>query len=337
MKFDKMMAMGLRSLNHAITGARCPTNVMLAVTNRCNSHCRYCNIPTRDHRDMTTAEIFRLIDEMWKQGTKRLGIWGGEPLLRDDIGQIISHAHDIGMYVSVDTNGILLREKVGVLKKLDHLVISMDGNKAGHEANRGAGTFARVMDALELASEIKGLKVWSLTVLTKENLQDIDFILDTARRLKIYAAFQVLHHSDELGRNHETMIPTDDEYREAIRKLIQRKQQGARISSSFRYLNYLLKWESYVTRSRKKAHLSLRCKAGALYCNIDADGKVYACSLLVGREPAKNALEVGFKKAFEAIPEVPCQACTAACYTEYNYLHALDPACILEWIRTTRD
>jgi len=285
---------------------------------------------------MTTAEILGLIDEMRKLGTKRLGLWGGEPLLREDIGRIISHAHDSGMYVTLDTNGILLKERVDVLNKLDHLVISMDGNRAGHDANRGAGTFDKVIAALELASKIKGLKVWSLTVLTKENLQDIDFILDTAKRLKIYAAFQVLHHSDELGRNHEAMIPTDSQYREAIKKLIHRKRNGARISSSFRYLNYLLKWEDYVIRSRKGSHLSLRCKAGALYCNIDADGKVYACSLLVGREPAKNALEIGFKKAFESIPEVPCQACTAACYTEYNYLYALDPSCILEWIRTTR-
>ena len=51
---------------------------------------------------------------------------------------------------------------------------------------------------------------------------------------------------------------------------------------------------------------------------------------------AKSAVEVGFKEAFEAIPPIPCQACTAACFTEYNYLYNLDPVCIAEWIKTTR-
>jgi hypothetical protein len=73
-----------------------------------------------------------------------------------------------------------------------------------------------------------------------------------------------------------------------------------------------------------------------MYCNIDADGRVYGCSLLVGNTPAKNALEVGFQAAFDAIPPVPCHGCTAACYTEYNYIYDLDVACIREWLTTTR-
>ena len=72
-----------------------------------------------------------------------------------------------------------------------------------------------------------------------------------------------------------------------------------------------------------------------MYCNVDADGSVYACSLLVEKCEAQNAIEVGFKQAFDAIPPIPCQGCSSACFTEYNYIYSLDPMCILEWMKTT--
>jgi len=331
-----MAVMGLRSLAYRWRGTRCPTNVMVAVTNRCNSRCRYCRIPSRPGRDMTTDELLRLVDELRAAGTVRLGLWGGEPLMRDDIGAIVSRAKRQGMYVTMDTNGLLWKERCGELRDLDHAVIAFDGNRAAHEANRGTGTFAKALEALEGASSTPGLKVWTLTVLTRHNLGDIDFILETAERLKIASAFQILHHNANLGRNHAELMVSNDQYREAVRHLLQRKREGARIASSTRYLNYLLAWPDYAVTTQPQPHLGLTCKAGALYCNVDADGKVYACSLLVDVAPAENARAVGFRKAFAAIPPLPCQGCTAACFTEYNYLYALDPVCIAQWVRAMR-
>jgi hypothetical protein len=72
-----------------------------------------------------------------------------------------------------------------------------------------------------------------------------------------------------------------------------------------------------------------------MFCNIDADGRVYPCSLLIGEYPgALNALEVGFAKAFRATRELPCQACTASCYPEYNYLYGLYPSVAMDWHRS---
>jgi MoaA/NifB/PqqE/SkfB family radical SAM enzyme len=309
---------------------------MLAVTDRCNGGCRYCKIPARRQREMTTADIIRLIDEMQAAGTVRLGLWGGEPLIRDDIGALVTHAKRRGLYVTLDSNGLLWQERRGELRELDHLMISLDGGREGHEANRGRGTFDPVMAALENAAATPGLRVWTLTVLTRNNLRDVDFILETAKRLNIWAAFQVLHHNSVFGRNHEELIPPNEDYREALELLLRRKREGARISASSRSLTYLLHWGDYRIATRPAPHLGLDCKAGRLYCNIDTDGAVFACSLLAGLAPAQNALEVGFRKAFDAIPPLPCQACTATCFAEYNYMFGLDPRCILDWIKTTR-
>jgi MoaA/NifB/PqqE/SkfB family radical SAM enzyme len=336
MQVKNMVRMGTAAVLHGIAGSRRPVNVMLAVTNRCNGSCRYCRIPTRGGRDMSTDEILRLIDEMAAAGTVRLGLWGGEPLLRPDIGAIVDRARARGMYVTMDSNGLLWRDRHADLRTLNHVTFAYDGNRTAHEANRGPGTYDRVREAIDIATRTGGLQVWTLTVLTRHNLQDIDAVIDHAERLGIHCAFQVLHHNGELGCNHDELLPTNEQYRDAFRHLRERKLRGAPIASSLRYFDSMLAWPDFRQTRLVKAPNGVSCRAGSLYCNVDANGDVYACSLMVGEASAKNALESGFRAAFDAIPPLPCASCSATCFTEYNHLYSLDPRCILDWIRTTR-
>ena len=102
---------------------------------------------------------------------------------------------------------------------------------------------------------------------------------------------------------------------------------------SERFLDQMLSWPDYRVTSRPERSAGKRCLAGRLYCNVDTDGSVYACSLLVGRAPAKSVLDVGFRRAFDSIGDLPCQSCVATCFTDYNCLFSLDPRTVLEWIR----
>ncbi|MBT3193354.1 MAG: radical SAM protein [Verrucomicrobia bacterium] len=336
MQLYNLARMGLQTLAHNLTGKKCPVNVMLAVTNRCNANCHYCQIPSRPGDDIPLPKMLQLIDEMADAGTIRLGIWGGEPLVVDGIGEIVRHAKRRGMYVTMDSNGLAWRERHAELEALDHVTFALDGTRETHEANRGVGTYDRVKDAIPIAAGTEGLAVWTLTVLTKNNLQTIDTVIEEAEAHGIHCAFQILHHNDVMGTNHDDMMPVNEAYRTAIDQLISRKKQGAPIASSMRYLNYLRSWPDFQKPTQVEKHRGVSCKAGAMYCNVDADGAVYACSLMVGKSEAANALEVGFKKAFDSIPPIPCQGCSSACFTEYNHIYSLDPACILEWMKTTR-
>jgi MoaA/NifB/PqqE/SkfB family radical SAM enzyme len=336
MRPQNLLRMGFRAAAYLAAGVRCPVNVMLAVTNRCNGCCSYCRIPTRPGEDLPTARVLSLVDEMAAEGTVRLGIWGGEPLMREDIGRIVDQAKMRGMYVTMDSNGLLWEERWRELMSLDHVTFAVDGDRQGHDRNRGRDTYDKVMKAVELVVSKGGPKVWTLTVLTRNNLHEVDAVITNAKRLGIHCAFQILHHNEELGQRHGELMPGNDEYREVIQLLIRRKEEGAPICSSSRYLKYLLAWPDYRKVTTPTPHCGVKCKAGALYCNIDADGTVYACSLMVGKTATKSVMKTSFRDAFNAIPELQCQGCTAACFTEYNYLYSLDPACILEWMRTTR-
>ena len=72
-------------------------------------------------------------------------------------------------------------------------------------------------------------------------------------------------------------------------------------------------------------------------CRAAAASLSHSASLLIDEIPALNALEVGFKRAFDATKDVACRACDAACYTEYNYLYSLDIPTIIDWILAMRN
>ena len=331
MKLIGQTKMGMAALLGQL-GIRKPVNVMISVTDRCPSRCSYCQIPERDRPDLDTAQWKDLLRQMRKAGTQRIGVWGGEPLMRRDIVDLCGYARSLGIYVSMDSNGYLLPARSEILQHIDHLVLAFDGPREAHDANREAGSFDKVMKAFEVASG--RTRLWTITVLTRNNINELDYIMETAARYGFLTTFQTLHHNEKLGGDTSGLMPSLDEYREALNRLLSMKLDGAPIANSTRYLRSLVRWPDFSkTRTEERLH-GVGCSAGRMYCNIDVDGRVYPCSLLMGIYPdALNALDVGFKRAFKATYKLPCQACTASCYTEYNFLYGLRIPVALQWSR----
>jgi len=328
--------MGVYTLGSHLFGIRKPINVMISVTNRCNSRCSYCNIFNRNQRELTESEIINLLDILKKEGTQRIALWGGEPLIREDIGRIIDHAKNkLGFFISVDTNGYLVPQKLDILKNIDVLVFSFDGCQNIHDENREKGSYAKVMKAIEIALQ-NNINVFTITVLTKKNIGDLEFICETAKNKGFSNTFQVLHHSSELAsENESSYMPENAEYKNAINKIIDYKKKGYPIVSSFQYLNYLLEWPDY-KKSTSVSKSRLKCFAGKLYCNIDTDGSIYPCSVMIGQMPSKNFLADGFKDAFDFTKNVECQSCNASCFTEYNFMHSFNLGVIYNWLTYTK-
>ena len=320
------------SVANKLTGRKAPLNLMLALTDRCTGNCSYCQLPARKSPEMTTAEILKLLDEAAAAGCQRVGLWGGEPLLREDLGPIIRHARKQGLFVTVDTNGHLVPKSIEILQDANHLNISLDGNQDAHDANRGTGAFAATMKGLEAAAR-EGFAFWTITVLTKHNLDQIDWLLELARKMNFLTTFQVLHHNESIGCN-QGLYPTQDELRQTALLLAERKRSGAPIASSLGYLERLATWPDYRINRYYRLDNYPSCLAGRLYCNVDVDGSMYPCSLFVDEvESPPNVRDLGFAGAFEAMQIPACNACLAGCFTEYNLLYSLDLSTGINWVR----
>jgi len=99
-----------------------PFLAALNITKRCNLKCVHCAVNARNgnKEELTTEEIFNIIDECQSLGVHKFLITGGEPFTRHDIISILKFINDKKIDTVVLTNGTLItKETVKVLESLD--------------------------------------------------------------------------------------------------------------------------------------------------------------------------------------------------------------------------
>ena len=333
MMLKTALAGGRALLKHYLLKKPVPFSLVLVTNTTCNYSCSYCKIWERRDPELTTAQIDGLIDQAAQLGTVRLGLTGGEPLLRDDIGHIISHAKSRGLYVSLNTNGSLVAERLQDLKDLDLITLSFDGDETAHDRSKKKGAYGHVMQAIALAKR-HNIEVSTTTTLTRDNLGAVDFVIDKARELGFKAAFQLLHHPPAAAGDASFLMPPDGQYRDCLRKLKAYKQQYPRtVLNSKRYFDMLLEWPDYSKPVLDTFRRKLTCKAGGLYCHIDVNGDVYQCHQLLKTFTPPNVLKMPLAKALSALPQHRCAICLAGDYLEYNLLFSLHPSVVMNVIK----
>src|ERR1700722_7049464 len=110
------------------------TDLRISVTDRCNFRCVYCRSADpenyREHEQILSwGELGRLARIFVNLGIEKMGITGGEPLVRDGAEGYIRKLHELGVAdISMTTNGHLLSERVPSLiaAGLDRINISLD-------------------------------------------------------------------------------------------------------------------------------------------------------------------------------------------------------------------
>src|SRR3989344_2296480 len=109
---------------------------------RCNLTCKHCYSISADKDfpgELSTAEVYRVMDDLKAFGVPVLILSGGEPLLRPDIFDISRRAKDKGFYVGLSTNGTLIDESnIDRLAGIgyDYVGISIDGLTETHHRIR---------------------------------------------------------------------------------------------------------------------------------------------------------------------------------------------------------
>ena len=289
----------------------------IAITHRCNQKCLYCQVWNAKRRELKTKEVFSIINELSTLGTHRFCLTGGEPLLRDDIGQVINFAHSKKMVVEVSSNGSLVKEKISQLKKVHVLCLSLDGPEHIHDSIRGSGSFRKVIEAAKLLKK-KNIPVYFRAVISKLNLEYIDAILKMASNLKIKFIFQpatpLLLGTDRLN----PLAASVKEYIKAFNKLIAEKNKGNDfVHNSLIGLKY---FNRYLRSWPKPGRIS--CISGKVLFHIEPDGMLYSCINGYGCNTqvlkGTDCLKLGVKEAIRSLSAVDCRGCWNAATFELN-------------------
>lgn len=87
-----------------------------------------------------------MLDAAYDAGMRGYYLFGGEPLVRKDVGLLVDHARNLGFFTCMNTNGALLASKAPTLTGLDVAFVSLDFYNGFHDVIRGhPGNFEQLL------------------------------------------------------------------------------------------------------------------------------------------------------------------------------------------------
>ena len=178
--------------------------VIWNLVRRCNLTCKHCYSISADRDfpgELSTAEVFTVMDDLHAFGVPVLILSGGEPLLRPDVFEISHRAKALGFYVGLSTNGTLIGEhNVEAIAGIgyDYVGISLDGMRETHDLfRREEGAFDASLHGVRLCRG-RDLKVGLRFTLTKDNAADLPDLLALMAREQVDKFY--LSHLNYAGR-----------------------------------------------------------------------------------------------------------------------------------------
>ena len=171
---------------------------------RCNLACKHCYATSADidfDGELSTAEVFAVMDDLRAFGVSVLILSGGEPLLRPDIFEISQRAKEMGFYVGLSSNGTLINNtNIDDIKRIgyDYVGVSLDGMRDTHDRfRRKQGAFDESIHGIRLCHEA-GIKIGLRFTLTQDNAVELPDLLQLMRDEDIDKFY--LSHLNYAGR-----------------------------------------------------------------------------------------------------------------------------------------
>ena len=255
-----------------------------------------------------------------------LCITGGEPLLRQDLFDIMGHAHSLGWHWGMTSNGTLIDDAVArELKRcgMGTISVSIDGLEKTHDAFRQTkGGFQRAMNGIEALVRCGGFKeVQITTVVTHRNIGELDELYKLFSDIDI-DSWRVIN-IEPMGRAklHPELLLTPEDYRRLFSFIREKRRNGDPVCYG---CSHFLGREF----EREVRDWYYLCTAGLYTASITASGDIIAC-LDIERRPEfvqgsilrdrfSTVWEQGFKQFRRDLSEdnETCRSCP-----EKNHCH----------------
>jgi MoaA/NifB/PqqE/SkfB family radical SAM enzyme len=311
-----------------------PEHVYFSLTNRCCLRCVMCDIPKSSGRqsdELSADEAKKIILQIKELGVRHLILSGGEPLLREDLMELIRFSRENGIpWVDIITNGTLCNDEVAqslIGSGLNHVTISLDGISGVNDAIRGEGSFAKSVEAINKLNYYKEkMKVTSPSIginftIMNKNINDILKIVEFAKNNKCNTVvFQpvLVSNISMCDRKKNALWPSAKEIlllEENIRKLISIKEETDDILI---YTNpVILKAIPDYFRGKKPGR-RFKCYEGIKRIVITCDGKLWSCKGIYGDLKKENLKQIWFSAQAQKIRDT-VNKCKTHCLQDCVY------------------
>lgn len=252
-------------------------------TLRCNFNCRHCGSNAKADKkysgELTTEEIkrtFRQISEDFDPKNIMLAITGGEPLLRQDLFEVMAYTTSLGFPWGLVTNGFLVNEEtVRKMKetKMSTISISIDGLGKTHDYFRGVkGAYEKAIKAVKLLAKADFVKDLQITsTIHQDNISQLEQMYETFLPLGITS--WRLFNVDPIGRaeKDKALLLNGKQLRKLL-EFIKEKRKKAKIEITYGCAGFLgLDFEQEV-----RSNL-FYCSTGINTASILYNGDIFVC------------------------------------------------------------
>ena len=296
-----------------VLNKKIPWLIEFSVTYRCQCKCPHCSVgeyldKASSKDELSDSQIKEVLSQAAKIGIPKVDFFGGEPLLKEDIVDLIGYGAKMGLYMSITTNAWLLsKELAGELKRagISCINISLDStSEEMHDRLRGLpGVYKKVIEGVRYCHE-EGIVCILSTYATRNRIKNfgrgqfddsqLSEIINLAKKLKasgIRILFPIISGRWEQDKRKE--------FSEEEKKLV-----IDNIDYSFAFIE-----GAYSVKRGKKVCQSL---SGKMF-NISPYGDIQLC--------------VTFPDSFGNIKDTPLSDLLEGMYSHPVYLKNKDGSC----------
>ena len=300
-----------------------PHHAQWLVTRRCNYRCRGCNVwKEQDERELSAEEIIKGMEILKKLGVAEIVISGGDPLLRDDIGEIINYAKK-NFITTVYDNGSMAAQKIDVLRGVDFVAISIDSlDEAKNDYIKAVpGAWKAATETVEILHK-EGINVAVTPTISQQNLYEIPQITEhfTKKGIPVWYCLYSYDTSEgenqlfRIGKENDDFVIRD---KQAMVKLCDTIAEMKKKNNKIIITKKLLKTMRSLYSDDKR---TWKCEALTNFLVIDHLGRIGGCHShsFAGSifDLPKSWKSQEFNKLRKTYHE--CNQCNYLCYIFYS-------------------
>lgn len=343
----------IKRFYHSLLKNRLPRPLYLIyfVTNNCDSKCIHCfnwQALNKPEKELSLQEIGNFSKQL--DSLSSMGFSGGEPLLRNDLNEIIGlfkkncKTRDFG----IPTNCLRPKQIYEYVKKILEanpdialtVYLSLDGTKEVHDEIRGVkGSFEKVLETYGLLKGLRSNKNFRLkvtTVISNRNADNIPELIAFVKQNILEIEFQYFEILRGSPKESSIRPPTLQQLQRLKPTIFDSYKgysfyRGKKLQSSIAFHLKKFVFETYMRILKEKRQL-VPCYVGRTHCILGSQGEISFCELLpqIGNIRENSFEEIwNSEKAEEQRGFIKAKKCWCvhSCFQQNNivFTHSLYP------------
>lgn len=280
-------------------------SVFFDITSECNLRCIHCYNAEKYFKNersiLNVEDAKRIMDNLADEGFNHVHLLGGEPLGYSGIINFIEYCKEIGLEVSLNTNGTLLTENMQqelLGSGIDIIGCSLDGyDKETNDFIRGKGTFDIVTENISsFVNKKSKIKIYLVYTMTQSNIYNIEKLPDLIESTGVdLIDISLLFKAGNAIRSWNTVEISEFELLKSLERFVE-LSVGRNYSIQIDNRPII----SYYLRIKYPVEIITNtnftgCGAGYKNIYLEADGLVHPCNYFVADGGVDNLNKYGLE------------------------------------------